>query len=101
MRLRVNLRRYLFYAWLFRDAEVGTELERANALRHNKDQAKWLPLYFTRWSILGGALAVLETLVERLGTVPLLSGALAIALIFVVLQLLLTAIYWAFLRRPR
>ena len=46
------LYRYFFYDWLFRDASRGTLLERAAALRHNVEQARWLPLYLKRWGVL-------------------------------------------------
>jgi hypothetical protein len=98
MRLRVSLYRYLFYGWLFRDADAGTELERANALRHNRDQSRWLPVYLLRWSVIGGVLAGLETQARPLNAMPVLSAALAPAFIFVVMYLMLTTIFWAFLQ---
>lgn len=44
--------RYLFYGWLFRDASVGTYLERAAALAHNREQSRWLPRYLVRWLVI-------------------------------------------------
>ncbi|MDE2607505.1 MAG: hypothetical protein KGL68_16440 [Burkholderiales bacterium] len=43
------LYRYFFFGWLFQDASQGNLLERAAALRHNRDQARWLPTYMRRW----------------------------------------------------
>ena len=100
-RLRVSLYRYLFYGWLFRDADAGTDLERASALRHNRDQARWLPVYLLRWSVIGGVLTGLESQAGALNGVPVLSAALALALIFVAMYLMMTAVFWAFLRGPR
>jgi uncharacterized membrane protein len=47
------LYRYWFFGWLFRDAQRGTALQRAAALRHNREQARWLPTYMLRWAVLG------------------------------------------------
>ena len=43
--LTTSVGRYFFYAWMFRDASAGSELERAAALRHNRNLSKWLPTY--------------------------------------------------------
>lgn len=43
------LYRYFFFGWLFKDVNRGNLLERAAAWRHNRDQARWLPLYLKRW----------------------------------------------------
>ncbi len=52
---RTLLYRYLFYGWLFRDVNRGNLFERAQAWRHNRDQAHWLVTYLRRWAI-GGLL---------------------------------------------
>jgi hypothetical protein len=52
---RSLLYRYLFFAWLFRDAGVRDLLERAAALRHNRAMARWLPTYMRRWAVIGVA----------------------------------------------
>ncbi|MBC7941413.1 MAG: hypothetical protein H7Z19_16965 [Chitinophagaceae bacterium] len=98
--LREGVYRYLFYGWLFRDADSGSALERAMALRHNQAQARWLPLYLLRWLVIGALLWTVEQVSE---SIPLstLSVPLALALIFVVIHLLLTTIFWAFLRGGR
>ncbi|WP_157615794.1 hypothetical protein [Rhizobacter sp. Root404] len=101
MPLRESAYRYLFYGWLFRDADTGTELERASALRHNRHQARWLPVYLLRWSVIGGVFVGMETHARPLNSVPVLSAALAVGLIFVVMYLILTTIFWAFLRGSR
>jgi hypothetical protein len=48
--------RYWFFGWLFIDATCGSQLQRESALRHNRRQARWLPVYMRRWSALGGVL---------------------------------------------
>jgi hypothetical protein len=50
---RTLLYRYFFFAWLFRDVNRGSRLERAAAWRHNRDQARWLPTYLRRWLACG------------------------------------------------
>ena len=101
LRLRENLYRYLFYGWLFRDADAGSPMERASALRHNREQARWLPVYLLRWGVIGSLLAGLETQAGPLNALPVLSAALGLALVFVTMYLLLTAVFWAFLRGGR
>jgi hypothetical protein len=96
--MRERVRRYFFYGWLFRDADCGSSLERAAALRHNRGQAKWLPVYMMRWGIGGAVLVVLEVACERVLGSPVLSAALAVALSLVVLHLLITGVCWVFLR---
>lgn len=95
--LREGVYRYFFFGWLFRDADSGSSVERAIALRHNRDQAKWLLVYMLRWVVGGAVILALETLSEHVTSQPVLSAALAVALVFVVLFLLITAICWAFL----
>jgi len=97
----VQLYRYLFYGWLFRDADSGSTLERSAALRHNRRQARWLPTYMGRWAVLGAVLIALEALAERLTGDSPWSAALALGLIFVAMFELLTVICWAFLQTSR
>jgi len=99
--LRDGVYRYFFYGWLFHDADSGSALERATALRHNRDQAMWLPVYMLRWVIGGAVIVVLETLCEHALGSPVLSAALAVALILVVLFLLVTVVCWSFLQAGR
>jgi hypothetical protein len=40
--------RYFFYGWLFQDACRGDRLQRNAAIMHNREQAKWLPMYMRR-----------------------------------------------------
>jgi hypothetical protein len=99
--LRESLYRYWFYGWLFRDASAGSWLERAGALRHNREQAKWLPVYLLRWSVLGAILVGIETQAGVLNGVPVVSALLALTLVFTAMYLLMTTIFWAFLRGRR
>ena len=43
------LYRYFFFDWLFKDTGTGNVFERAAAVRHNREQARWLPVYVLRW----------------------------------------------------
>lgn len=95
---RTHLYRYFFYAWLFRDAHAGTSLERSAALRHNSVQAKWLPIYLFRWTVVGTVTLGLEVLVEQRWGDSWFSASLAVLLVVVVLFLIVTSICWAFLR---
>jgi hypothetical protein len=98
--LREGVYRYFFYGWLFRDADSGSTFERAMALRHNQAQARWLPLYLLRWLVIGAILSALEQVSEAIAS-STLSFPLALALIFVAMYMLLTTIFWAFLRGGR
>jgi hypothetical protein len=97
----VNFYRYFFYAWLFRDADSGTSLERSAALRHNCEQARWLPTYMFRWLVVGTVLVALEQMAEAVSGDSLLSATLALLVIFVVLFQIITGILWAFLQASR
>jgi hypothetical protein len=101
--LREGVYRYFFYDWLFRNADRGSERERADALRHNRDQAKWLPVYMGRWAVAGALILGLETPFEHVLGNAVLSAALLVVLVLVVLFLLISVICWVFLkvgRRP-
>ena len=54
-----------------------------------------------RWDVLGASLLGLEALAECASSLPLASVALSVAVIFVLLFLLITAICWAFLLADR
>jgi hypothetical protein len=99
--LTVQVYRYFFYQWLFRDAAAGSLFEQAAALRHNRSQGRWLPLYMLRWAVLGAALAALEAWAERLTGDSPLAAALAIVVILIALFQLVTALCWASLRSHR
>lgn len=98
---RSTLYRYLFYGWLFGDACAGSALERALALRHNRANARWLPVYMRRWVAIGAFVTMLEILCERILEQPLIAAGLAVAQVLVVAFLVVTAVSWAFLRRDR
>lgn len=68
------LYRYFFFDWLFRDAGRGDAFQRAAAWRHNRDQARWLPLYMWRWVCLGLMLYGLGSYFEVLLELPELSS---------------------------
>lgn len=99
--LTTSIGRYLFYAWLFRDASAGSELERAAALRHNRSLSKWLPTYLRRWLVIGATILGLTWWSERALDSVMLSAGLAVAFAGVVVFLLVTLLYWALLRPGR
>lgn len=80
--------RYLFFSWLFRRIDIGSDLERAAAIRHNREQARWLPTYMLRWmwvSLVLYALAgFLDLVLEATGLSMLLYAASAMCLSFTV-----------------
>jgi hypothetical protein len=49
---KVQLRGYLWPFDKYRDAAVGSELERAAAFRYNKRLARELPAYLNRWAMI-------------------------------------------------
>ena len=61
------LYRYWFFGWLFQDASRGGLVERAAALRHNRENAVWLPLYMRRWAKLCVFLYLLGFALELAG----------------------------------
>jgi hypothetical protein len=64
------LYRYFFFGWLFKDVNHGNVFERAAALRHNRDQARWLPTYMRRWAWCGLFFYGLGSLAEWLLNAP-------------------------------
>jgi di/tricarboxylate transporter len=97
---RAAVYRYFFYGWLFRDAQRGSPLERAAALRHNRERARWLPTYLRRWLVMGLLLGGFEAWSERAYGSPLVSATLAVAMVGVIVFLVVTALCWTVLRRP-
>jgi len=99
--LSASVGRYFFYGWLFRDANAGSELERAAALRHNRSLSKWLPTYLRRWLVVGAMIFGLTAWSERAFDNGALSAGLAVAFVLVVVFLVLTLLCWALLRTNR
>jgi hypothetical protein len=58
------LYRYFFFGWLFREVSSGNLFERAAAVRHNREQARWLPTYMLRWLWWGLLFYALGSLVD-------------------------------------
>jgi hypothetical protein len=99
--LSASIGRYLFYGWLFRDANSGSDLERAAALRHNRSLSKWLPTYLRRWFVIGSALLGLGAWTERELDNPVLAATLAVAFVLVVVFLTVTLLCWTLLSAHR
>ena len=70
---RTLLYRYFFFGWLFKETSIGDLFERAAAERHNRQQARWLPVYIVRWLWLGLCLYALGRVAELLLDAPGLS----------------------------
>jgi hypothetical protein len=67
---RTLLYRYFFFGWMFKDSGTGNVFERAAAERHNRDQARWLPVYLMRWLWLGLGLYSMGRVAELLFDAP-------------------------------
>jgi hypothetical protein len=78
------LYRYFFFGWLFKDVGQGDMFERAAAVRHNREQARWLPTYLMRWLWWGLAFYALGGVAElilgavTLSTLLYATGALSV-----------------------
>ena len=81
---RSLLYRYFFYGWLFRGAGRGNVLERAASLRHNRQQARWLPLYLRRMLVVGALLLSVATFSELVLGWPLASAWFYVATVMAV-----------------
>lgn len=93
------LYRYWCFGWLFRDAGRGNRLERAAALRYNRDRARWLPTYVRRWVVLGSVFYALGRLSELAGLDVVASVAFVPACATVPV-LAVTIAAWLLLRGP-
>lgn len=97
--LRTLLYRYFFYGWLFKDVFRGTSWERSAAWRHNRAQARWLPTYMRRWSLVMVVLFLAALGVEVALLAPSLSAILYVPSILAVPFNAVTAVCWLFLSR--
>lgn len=97
--LRTLLYRYFFYGWLFRDAQRGNLWERRAAWAHNREQARWLPLYMWRWCMVGLGLFALAWLSEFGLHSPSLSACLYVPSVMAVPFVSVTMVAWCFLTR--
>jgi hypothetical protein len=94
---RLLLYRYFFYGWLFRDPSRGNVLERAASLRHNREQARWLPLYLRRMLVVGALLLAAAAFVELILGWPLASAGFYLATVMTVPYQIVTGVSWVFL----
>lgn len=93
-----TLYRYFLYGWLFRDARSGTWLERFASLRHNREQARWLPTYMRRWLVAGIVLFAAAVFCEERLSSPLIAAAIYVPALLTLPFEIVTAICWAWLR---
>jgi hypothetical protein len=95
------LHRYFFYGWLFHDACRGNVWERAQALRHNREQSRWLPTYLRRW-LATGAMSLGIAVVAEFGLgSPLLAAVFYAHLALVAPFLAVTTLAWFALQPGR
>lgn len=99
--LPVAIHQYFFYGWLFQDASIGSDLERAAALRHNRHSAKWLPTYLRRWSVIGYLMFAMGKWAERSLDNAVLCAVIGVGLVCVIVFLAVSALSWAILRGSR
>jgi len=92
------LYRYFLYGWLFRDARRGNLLERFASLRHNREQARWLPTYMRRWLVAGALLFVLAVFCEEHLASPIVAAAIYVPAVLTLPFEVVTLICWAWLR---
>lgn len=97
---RTLLYRYLFYGWLFRDVSRGTVFERANAWRHNREQARWLPTYVRRWLAIAAVLLVVAVLLETVVASPVLSACFYVPSLMSLPCSFVAVVCWLFLTGP-
>jgi len=89
---RALLYRYFFFGWLFRDVNQDDLFARAAAWRHNKLQARWLPLYMRRYLISGALLFGIGWLIEHAS--PLLSACFYVPSVMAVPMAAVAAVAW-------
>jgi hypothetical protein len=94
------LYRYWFFGWLFRDANRGTAAERAAALRHNRERARWLPVYIRRWVVLVGTCYAVGAWFEQIGLSAVAPMAFVSACVAVSV-LAVTSASWLVLKHGR
>lgn len=85
------LKEYLWPFRQYRDAEVGSTLERAAAFRHNRRLARGLPAYVNRWLmicclLLSGTVAAPAALSPLLGVAFTLAFCMTVHLVHVYLR---------------
>ena len=90
--------RYFFYGWLFHDASCGSAWERSAAWRHNQQQARWLPLYMRRWTLMGLGLFLVAAFVEQILHSTLASAFFLVPSALSMPYNAVTVVCWTFLR---
>lgn len=92
------LHRFFFYGWLFRDASVGNMWERAAALAHNREQARWLPTYLRRWLLVAGVSLAIAAYCEHVLASPFLSAPFYVLTAITIVINAVTAACWRLLQ---
>ena len=93
-----SLHRYFLYGWLFRDAHRGTSAERFASRRHNREQARWLPVYMRRWLVAGAVLFAAAVYCEEQLASPKVAAAIYVPALLTLPFELVTVFCWAWLR---
>jgi hypothetical protein len=88
------LYRCFFYDFLFRDASRGSAWERAAALRHNRQQARWLPTYMRRMTVLGLLMYGVATFIEVVLQSPGVSAVFYVSTVMTVPYDVVTGVCW-------
>ena len=91
------MKRLIAYFWPFgsyRDADHGSMMERAAALRHNRQLSGSLPVYINRWAICAAVELMLLQVVPR-ALMPVIAVLLTISVCALVHMIRV----WLFFRR--
>jgi hypothetical protein len=91
------MKRLMTYLWPFgpyRDAEHGSPLERAAALRHNQQLSRSLPTYIYRWAM-SASVTLLLTTVMPAAMVPVFAVIFTVSMC----ALLLLGAIWLLFKR--
>lgn len=94
--------RFLFFDWMFRDVGAARDLyERHAALQHNRHMRRYLPLYLRRWSWLTMSGFGLGCLLERATQATLLTAWCFTWSCLTLTGMVVIAVAWVLLARPR
>lgn len=93
--------KYFFYGWLFKDVTQAKNLFQYNAaVTHNKENAKWLPVYIQRWGFLMFFFFGSGYFLEKTSIFFLIGTAYVLA-ICAFMFIIVTFVIWQFLTKVR